>query len=127
MPDIGRFIVVQIDRHGEPIPVHPHPLWIGQKFPSPMDGLTLKIIAKAKIPQHFEEGMVVRRSSHIVDIARPQTFLACGRPREFKFYFPQEMRLELVHASRSKQDGGIPGGHNHVTSSASVPLRFKKS
>ena len=58
--------------------------------------------------------MVVRRSAHIINIACSQTFLTGSRTREVKLYLPEEMVLELVHTSRSKQNGGIPRRNENV-------------
>jgi hypothetical protein len=49
-----------------------------------VDGVALEIIAKAEIAEHLEERVVVGGSPHVVDVARAQTLLAGGRPREFE-------------------------------------------
>ena len=65
-----------------------------------MNGLAFEIIAETEIPQHLKKSLVVRRTTHIVDVPGSQTLLTCGRPDKIKFDFAQEVVFELVHTRR---------------------------
>ena len=126
-PDLCGFRVVQIDRHGQAVGIQPDPLFVGQKLPGPVDGVALKIVSEAEVAQHFEERMVVGRSSNIVDITRSQALLARRGTREIEFYFAQEMGLELVHTRRCEKYRGVPGRNEHITRLASMALGLKET
>ena len=74
IPDAEGFIILKIDR------------WIKsvffkskhfcQKFPRPVNRLMLEIIPKGKITKHFKKRKMSCRLSDILDISRPDTFLA---------------------------------------------------
>ena len=70
--------------------------------------------------------MVVGRSAHVVDIARPQALLAAGRLRKIELYLAKEMVFELVHASRREQDRGIPRWNQHIAGTTGVTFGLEE-
>ena len=83
-PDPGRLFVVEVDRGREPRGIDAEPLLVGAELPGPVDRLAFEIVAEAEIAEHLEERMVVGGPADVVDIARPQTLLAGGRPGELQ-------------------------------------------
>ena len=83
-PDVGRLVVVEIDRDGQPVGVEPEPLLAGQKLPGPVDRLALEIVAEAEIAQHLEKRVVIGRAADVVDVAGAQAFLAGRGPGELE-------------------------------------------
>ena len=52
-----------------------------------MDCVTLEVIAKAKVPQHLEERMVVSGTADVFDVAGTKAFLGGRGFGEFEFHF----------------------------------------
>jgi len=102
-PNLRRLVVVQIDRGGEQIGIHPHPFLAGEEFPGPVDRVAFEVVAEAEVAQHLEEGVMVGRAADVVDVARPQAFLAGGCPGEFQLAAAEEVVLELVHAGGGEE------------------------
>ena len=94
----------------------------GQKFPCPEDGLTLEIIAKAEVAEHFKERVVSRGSAHVVDITSAEALLAGSGPGELEFTFPEKVVFELVHTRGCKQHRRIPAWHKHITGATHTAL-----
>jgi len=125
-PDTGRFVVVEIDRRGEPPGVEPEPFLIGQKLPRPDDGLALEIVAEAEVAQHLEERVMISGPPDVVDVAGSQTLLASGRPGKFELAPAQEMIFELVHAGGREEDGRVPSGDEYVARAADTALGLEE-
>ncbi len=125
-PDVGRFVVVEIDRGRKPLGVEPQPFSAGEKLPCPVDGLALEIVAKAEVAQHLEERMVIGRAADVVDVAGPQAFLAGRGARELQLAAAEEVVLELVHARGREQHRGVPTRHQHVAGPADAAFGFEK-
>ena len=126
LPDAGRFVVVEIDRHRQPRRVEAEPLLVGQKLPGPVDRFALEIIAEAEVAQHLEERVVIGRAADVIDVAGAQALLAGRGPREFELHLAQKVVLELVHAGRREQHRRIPARHEHVAGPARVALRLEE-
>ena len=92
-----------------------------------MDRLPLEIVSETEVAEHFEECVMVRRSSHVVDVAGSQTLLAGGRFGEFEFNASEEVILELVHSCGGEEYGGVPSRHQYVAGLADAAFRFEKS
>ena len=75
MPDICRFIIVEIDGDVQAVTIESKPLLVGKEFPGPGYRFTLEVVTKAEVSQHFEECVMVGRSPHIIDITCTQAFL----------------------------------------------------
>ena len=91
-----------------------------------------KEIAERIQNQHFEERVMVRRASHVVDVAGSQTLLAGGRLRKFEFDASETVIiewgiLELVHSGGREEDGRVPLWHQYIAGLTGVSFGLKKS
>ena len=126
LPDAGGFVVVDIDGDGETLGRNGEPLFVGEKFPAPVDGFALEVVAEAEVAEHLEERVVVGGAADVVDVAGAEALLAGGGAGEFELHFAEEVVLELVHAGGREEDGGIPGGDEHIAGAAVVALGFEE-
>ena len=126
-PNLRRFGVVFIDGGGKHRGVDREPFLIGEEFPRPVDRFALEVIAKAEVAEHFEEGVVERGATDVVDIARAQTLLTGRRASKIELASTEEMILELVHTRRRKENRGIPSRNENVARTTHASFRFKKS
>ena len=82
-----------------------------QEFPSPIDGLPFKIIAKRPIAQHFEHGMVVSILAYLLQIVvfstHAQALLGIGHTRVSRRFMPGEPILKGVHTGIGKHKGWV--------------------
>ena len=119
VPDVERLVVVEINRDRQAIggDLQGAP----QELPGPVDRLALEVIAEAEVPQHLEESLVERGLTDVLDIPGAQAFLAGRRAREAGLAQPHELPLELVHAGRREQHGGIVR-HQHVAGTPNAAL-----
>ena len=85
-----------------------------EQVKSPFNSFLFEIVSKGKIAQHFKKGMVIRRASNIVQIARPQAFLRTGGPFHI-FFDAQEIILELVHTGSREKEGRVPLRDQRIT------------
>ena len=128
-PDVGRFVVVEIDRGREPLRIDsPSHFLLGQEFPGPVDRFALEIVAEAEVAQHLEERVVIGRAADVVDIARAEAFLAGRGPGEFELAAAEEVVLELVHARPGvKSTEGSQRGTSTSLGRRTQPLDSKKA
>ena len=91
IPDIKRFIVIQIDRRIEPVRVETHSL--SQKLPAPCNRFFLKVITKGEIAEHLKECSMAVRQTDIVNISGPDTLLAGGHAFTWRCLQPCKIRL----------------------------------
>lgn len=125
MPNVGSFVVIEVNSHRELIGIQPQPLFAREEFPRPVNRFLFEVITEAEIPQHLEKRMVIRGSADVIDIPRPQTFLHGRRAGEFEFDSPQKMVLKRVHPGGSEQDQRY-SGYQHITRSAGMSFAFKE-
>jgi len=125
-PDLGRLVIVEVDRRGELLRVDAQPFLVRAELPRPKDRLAFEIVAEAEIAQHLEERVVVGRAAHVVDIAGPQALLAGRRPGELQLAAAEEMVLELVHPGGGEQHRRVPAGHEHVAGAADAALGLEE-
>ena len=125
-PDAGRLVVVDVDGGREPLRVQAQPLLGGEELPGPVDGLALEVIAEAEVAQHLEEGVVIGGAADVLDVAGAEAFLAGGGAGEFEFAAAEEVVLELVHAGRGEEHGGVPAGDQHVAGPPDAALRLEE-
>ena len=119
-------MVVLVDGDREFFRRDVEPVAGGEEFPCPEDRLALEIITEAEVAKHFEERVVSRSPSDIVDVAGSQALLAGCGPGEFQLALAEEVVLELVHARGREKNGRVPAWHEHVTGAPDATLRFKE-
>ena len=125
-PDFRGLGVVFIDRRRKRFGGEPEPFLFGEEFPRPVNRLAFEIVAETEIAEHFEEGVVIRRSADVVDIAGPQALLAGRRAGKVEMAPAEEMVLELVHPGGGEEDRRVPAGDEHVARAAHAPFGFKE-
>ena len=91
-----------------------------------MNRVFFEVITKTEVAQHLKERVMERRASHVIDIARAETFLASRRSSEVQLDLSQKMVFELIHSCWSKQHGGVPRWNQHITGTANTTLGFKE-
>ena len=111
-------------------PVFWNAIHVRQQFPAPCYGLSLEIIAKAPVAQHFEHGVVVVVYTHFFQIVvfatNAQAFLRVGRTGVWGSLVAQKVVLKLVHARIGKQQCGVVFYHNGSARHDGVALLGKK-
>src|SRR5262249_42418836 len=117
------FVVVKVDRNGEPISRNAQDL--GQELPSPVDRFALEVISEAEVPQHLEEGFMKRGAADVFDIAGANALLAGGCPREIRVAQTEEFAFELVHPRGGEEYGRVIR-HEHVARTADASLGFEE-
>ena len=74
-----------------------------EKLPGKLDGLSLEVIAKTEVTEHFKEGVVSRGVSHILKIvvlaASAHTLLSRHCAHIGPLLEAKKRLLELIHAS----------------------------
>ena len=96
LPDVVRFVVIQIDRRPELIDRHFH--HFGHEFPAPGERFFLKIISKGKTPQHLEECAVARCVPDILDVQCADALLAGRHALRRRLLDACEIRLHRRHS-----------------------------
>ena len=108
-PDIGRLVIVGVNRYPQPFGVQPSTSVNSSQ--AQLDRLGLEIVPEAEVPEHLEERDVLERPPDLVDVVvlapDPHAFLHAGRPAGRRDFLAQEIRDELVHARIGEQ--GCPG------------------
>ena len=74
IPDLKSLVIVQVYRWIQTVFIQTN--YLCQKFPCPVDCLTLEVITKRKVSKHLKKGTVTCRLSYIFDITGTNTFLA---------------------------------------------------
>ena len=104
LPNVVGFVVFKVN--GNPKAVFGQLINRRQEFPGPVNGFTLEVITEAEVSQHFKERVVTRGITHVVQVvvlaARADALLSRRRTVK-RLIEPQEVRLELVHASVRKE------------------------
>jgi len=112
-PDVGRFVVLGVDRHPEPFGGQAGDL--GQKLPGVADGVALEVVAEAEVAEHLEEGVVAGGVTHILQIvvlaAGAHTALGTGGATVGALLAPEKNLFELDHARIGEQQGRVVEGH----------------
>ena len=125
-PDRGGLGVVLIDRRRKRFGRKAEPFLFGEEFPRPMDRLALEVVAEAEIAEHLEEGVVIRRSADVVDVAGSEAFLTGGRAGKVEFAPAEEMVFELVHPRGGEEDRRIPARNENVARASDAPFGFEE-
>ena len=109
MPDIGRFVIVGINRNVETISVEFKVF--GQKLPGVGDRFLFEIITKREVAEHFKKSVVTGGPADILQVvmlaAGTDTFLrSCGTDI-VPLLLTEEAVLKLVHPGVGKKQGRV--------------------
>ena len=125
-PNFRGFMVVFIDGRGEHRRVDPEPFLVGQELPSPVDRFALEVVAEAEVPEHFEEGVVERGASDVVDVAGAEALLAGRGAGVVELATPEKVVFELVHPGRREENRRVPTRNEDVARTANATFGFKE-
>ena len=82
----------------------------GQKLPGPADGVSLEVVAKAEVAEHFERGEMTE-VANFFDIAGTKRTLDRGHAGSRRLLFAHEVRLELLHPRAREHRRWVADGH----------------
>ena len=126
VPNIGGFVVVEVNGYRKPLRIDCHPFFVGEKFPRPVNGFFFEVITKTKVAHHFEKRVMVGGAAHVFDVAGAEAFLSAGRASKFELDVSQKMILKRIHPGGGEQDRGIPFRNENITRTNGVPFGLKE-
>ena len=104
-PDVGRLVVVGVNRHPQAVTIEAQ--YLGQELPTPDDGFALEIITETEVPQHLEKRGVLGRTADLLDVVvlapHPHALLRADGTAVRGDLLAQEVGDELVHARIGEQ------------------------
>ncbi|MCG3773689.1 MAG: hypothetical protein JW395_0502 [Nitrospira sp.] len=99
LPQFVRLVIIAKDRHPHPILCQTNRL--GQKLPTELNGVFLKVVTEGEVPQHFKERMVASGVADILQVVVlapcTETLLHGDRPFVTARFLAEEYPLKLVH------------------------------
>ncbi len=124
VPDTVCLLVIFVDRHAEVRPVKTQ--LVSNEFPRPLDRLFFEVVPEGEVPEHLEEGQVIRCGSHFLDVTGPEAFLAACGARYGGSFRVLKIIFELVHSRAGKQEGGVSGWNEAIAVMPLVPALLEK-
>jgi len=126
-PQRRGFVVVA--EHGDPQLGRVELVDFGQQLPAEADGIALEVVAEAEIAQHFEERVMARGASDVLEVVvfarHAQALLAGGGAAGADVLFAQKDAFKLHHPGVGEQQRGILLRHQRRTGQHLVPV-FRK-
>jgi hypothetical protein len=117
LPQLARLAVRMVNGINQPRRVYR--VVLGQQFERERHGVGLEIVPEREIPEHFEERVVPRRPTHVLQIvvlsAGPDALLGGGGACRGATGLAGEYVLELHHAGVREQKRRIVGGYQRRT------------
>ncbi len=86
----------------------------------------LEVIAEGEVAQHLEIGAVAGGVADILNVARPDTFLAGADPASGRLFLALEPGLHRGHTCVDEQQGGVVLRHQGEAGQAQVSLGLKE-
>ena len=123
-PNLESLVVVLINGHIQLVLRHFQHL--GAELPSPSGGLFLKIIAKGEVAQHFKEGAVTVRFTHLLNIRGANALLASRHPGSGGCDLAGKVLFHGSHTGVDQQQAVIPLGHQRKAGQPQVALALKE-
>ena len=124
-PDVGRFVVVDVD--GDPQPVSFETEDLGHELPREGNGVGLEVVAEGEVPEHLEEaevGVVATDQLDVVVLSPGCARTSAPRsPAVGRGLLAEEVREELVHARVGEQRRAGGAGSGPTTGRACAPAR----
>ena len=126
VPNVKSLVVVHIHRGIETVGIKTHPVGAGQKFPAPVNGLALEVIAEGEVAQHLEIGAVAGSLADILDIAGADALLAGANPVPGRLLLALEIGLHRRHAGVDEQKAGVPLGDQGEAGQAQMAFALEE-
>ena len=127
VPDLECLVIVNVDGRIQAIRVNADPLRTGQKFPAPVNGLALEVVAEGEVAQHLEEGAVTGGLANVLDIAGADALLAGGNAVARRLLLAGEERLHRRHAGVDEQKRRVVLRDERKARQAEMTLGFKET
>ena len=108
-PDLHGLVVLLVDGDVEAILGHAQNL--GDKFPGPLGGLGLEVIAEGEVAQHLKEGQVTGGEADIFDVVGADALLAGGDTGGGGSLLTGEVGLQGSHTGGNEQQGLVVFRH----------------
>ncbi len=128
-PDVVGFVIRGIDR--DPEFVLGQLEHAGEKGPGEGNGISLEVVAKAEVTQHFEKCMVARCVTDVFQVvvlaASAYAFLAGHGTGIGALFLTQEAILELVHACVGEQQGRVVARNQGAGGDSGMALFFEET
>ena len=101
LPDIHRFLVIQINR--SPDLLFRNLQHFRDEFPAPCQGFLFEVIPEREVAHHLEERAVTGRDTDVFDIIRTDALLTGGHPLLRRRFHTAEVILQRRHAGIDNQ------------------------
>ena len=124
IPNGKGFLVVFIDGGVEPVRLQAHHL--GQKFPTPGNGLVLEIVAKGEVAQHLKVSAVAGGLTDVLNVAGADALLAGADPAAGGLHLALEIGLHGGHAGVDQQQGLVILGDQRKAGQAQMTLTLEE-
>ena len=124
VPDLEGLVIVLIDGGIQPVLVQAHHL--GQKLPTPVDGLVLEVVTEGEVAQHFKVGAVTSSLANVFNIAGTDTLLAGADPMTRRLHLTGKVRLHGRHAGINQQQGCVILRNQREAGQAQMALALKE-
>ena len=127
-PDVGRLVVIFVDRDGEAIGRDPS--FDGQELPGPEDCVALEVVAKRPGAEHLKEGVVSWRSADLFKVVvlagdTQAALIVDGAAIRAGLGAAEEL-LELHHPRVGEEEGGVASGDERRARHLGVPARLEE-
>ena len=126
MPDVPCLVVIEIDARVQPVGIDADPVGGGQKFPRPVDGFALEVIAEGEVAEHFKVGAVARRLADVFDIGRADALLAGRHAAARRLFLSGEPRFHGAHAGVDEQKRGVVAGDQREAGQTQMTFCLKE-
>ena len=126
VPDVPGLVVIEIDARVQPVGIDADPVRGGQKFPRPVDGFALEVIAEGEVAEHFKVGAVARRLADIFDIGRADALLAGRHAVARRLFLSGEPCFHGAHAGVDEQKRGVVAGDQREAGQTQMTFCLKE-
>ncbi len=126
VPDVPGLVIVEIDARIQPVGIDADPVGRGQKFPRPVDGFALEVIAEGEVAEHFKVGAVARRLADILDIGRADALLAGRHAAARRLFLSGEPRFHGAHAGVDEQKRRVVAGDQREAGQTQMTFCLKE-
>ena len=127
-PDVGRLIVIAVDRNGEAIGRDPR--FDGEELPGPKDRVALEVVAERPGAEHLKEGVVAWGSADLFKVVvlpgNAQAALVVDGATIRAGLSTTEELFELHHPRVREEEGGVASGDERGARHLGVSTRLKE-
>ena len=127
-PDVGRLVVIAVDRNGEAIGRDPD--LDGEELPGPEDRIALEVVPERPGAEHLKEGVVSWRSANLLKVIvlpgnTKAALVVDGAAIRAGLGATEEL-FELHHPRVREEEGGVASGDERGARHLGVSARLKE-